>query len=225
MMCRSSRRSPGVPSPRRAQRPRRRLNRGSFTDTVVRPGAAEETAEELAHARNGRPGRPAWASDVVDAAEVPDTRKAGLAAPGEHHLADPVCAVAASARNRQLTQDNDRLRRQLAHALGRLRAAGQALEPTCDPASARRHQLPTNGGAVPAHGQLAVAAGPLWRAGDLSPPAGIARHLLRSKGRGVWSPAVRQLGAAGWLCSCVATALVRDERPRPRSGEVDVRQF
>jgi len=77
----------------------------------------------------GRPGRPAWASDVVDAAEVPGTRKAGLAAPGEHHLADPVCAVAASARNRQLTQDNDRLRRQLAHALGRLRAAGQALEP------------------------------------------------------------------------------------------------
>ena len=100
LVCRSSRRSPGVPSPRRAQRPRRRLNRGSFTDTVVRPGAAEETAEELAHARNGRPGRPAWASDVVDAAEVPDTRKAGLAAPGEHHLADPVCAVAASARNR-----------------------------------------------------------------------------------------------------------------------------
>jgi Family of unknown function (DUF6262) len=36
---------------------------------------------------------------------------------------------AASARNRQLTQDNDRLRRQFARALGRLRAAGQALEP------------------------------------------------------------------------------------------------
>jgi hypothetical protein len=36
---------------------------------------------------------------------------------------------AASARNRQLAQDNDRLRRQLAHALGRLRAAGQDLEP------------------------------------------------------------------------------------------------
>lgn len=31
---------------------------------------------------------------------------------------------AATARNRQLAQDNDRLRRQLAHALGRLRAAG-----------------------------------------------------------------------------------------------------
>ena len=145
----------------------------------------------------GRPGRPAWASGVVDAAEVPGTREAGLAAPGGHHLADPVCAVAAGARNRQLTQDNDRLRRQFAHALGRLRAAGQALEPACDPASARRHQLPANGAAVPAHGQLAVAAGPLWRAGDLSPPAGIARHMPRSKGRGVWSPAVRQLGAAG----------------------------
>ena len=64
-------------------------------------------------------------------------------------------------------------------------------------ASARRRQLPASGGAVPAHGRLAVAAGPLWRAGDLSPPAGIARRLLRSKGRGVWSPAVRQLGAAG----------------------------
>jgi hypothetical protein len=83
-----------------------------------------ETAEELADARNGRPGRPAWASGVVDAAEVPGTRKAGLAAPGEHHLADPVCAVAASARSRELTQDSDRLRRQLARALGRLRAAG-----------------------------------------------------------------------------------------------------
>jgi hypothetical protein len=46
---------------------------------VVRSGAAEETAEELAHARNGRPGRPAWASGVVDAAAVPDTRK--LASP------------------------------------------------------------------------------------------------------------------------------------------------
>ena len=131
-----------------------------------------------------RPGGPAWASDVVDAAEVPGSGKAGLAAPGEHHLADPVCAVAASARDRQLTQDNDRLRRQLACALGRLRAAGQALEPACGPVSARRHQLPANGGAVPAHGQLAVAAGPLWRAGDLSPPAGIACRLLRSKGRG-----------------------------------------
>jgi hypothetical protein len=160
-------------------------------------GAAEETAEELAHARNGRPRHPAWASDVVDAAEVPGTGKAGLAAPGEHHLADPVCAVAASARNRQLTRDNGRLRRQFARALGRFRAAGQALEPACDLASARRHQLPASGGVVPAHGQLAVAAGPLWRAGDLSPPAGIARRLLRSKGRGVWSPAVRQLGAAG----------------------------
>jgi hypothetical protein len=77
------------------------------------------------------------------------------------------------------------------------RAAGQALEPACDPASARRHRLPAKGAAVPAHGQLAVAADPLWRAGDLSPPAGIARHMPRSKGPGVWSPAVRQLGAAG----------------------------
>jgi ABC-2 type transport system ATP-binding protein len=28
-----------------------------------------------------------------------------------------------------------------------------------------------------------------------------------------------------WLCSCLATALVRDCGPHPRSGEVDVRQF
>jgi hypothetical protein len=151
-VCRSSRRSPGVPSPRRAQRPRRRLNRGSFTETVVRPGAAEETAEELAHARNGRPGRPAWASDVVDAAEVPGTRKAGLTAPGGHHLADPVCAVAASARNRQLTQDNDRLRRQFARALGRLRAAGQALGPACDPASAGAISSPPTAAPCPLTG-------------------------------------------------------------------------
>jgi hypothetical protein len=70
---------------------------------------------------------------------------------------------AASARNRQLTQDNDRLRRQLAHAIGRLRAAGQPSDPPRDPASARRHPLRANGGVVPAHGQLAVEAAPLWR--------------------------------------------------------------
>ena len=115
-------------------------------------GAAEETAEELAHARNGRPGRPAWASDVVDAAEVPGTRKAGLTAPGGHHLADPVCAVAASARNRQLTQDNDRLRRQFARALGRLRAAGQALGPACDPASAGAISSPPTAAPCPLTG-------------------------------------------------------------------------
>jgi len=186
-VCRSSRRSPGVPSPRRAQRPRRRLNRGSFTETVVRPGAAEETAEELAHARNGRPGRPAWASDVVDAAEVPGTRKAGLTAPGGHHLADPVCAVAASARNRQLTQDNDRLRRQFARALGRLRAAGQALGPACDPASAGAISSPPTAAPCPLTGswpsRQARSGAPATLARPLASPATCSVRKAEGSGR------------------------------------------
>jgi hypothetical protein len=46
-------------------------------------------------------------------------------------------------RNRQLTEDNQRLRRQLAQALGQLRAAGlpPPAEPTTKPTPARRYSV------------------------------------------------------------------------------------
>jgi hypothetical protein len=81
-------------------------------------------------------------------AEVQHLRDLGRRAPrtslpAHHRSSDAslLCRLeAVSTRNRELAEDNQRLRRQLAHALGQLRAAG--IRPDPGPASWRSRQSP-----------------------------------------------------------------------------------
>ena len=70
-------------------------------------------------------------------------RAPGTSLPGRHRSSDASLLrrlEAVSTRNRELAEDNQRLRHQLAHALGQLRAAGFRPEP--EPASWRSRQSP-----------------------------------------------------------------------------------
>jgi Family of unknown function (DUF6262) len=81
-------------------------------------------------------------------AEVQRLRDLGRRAPRTslpaHHRSSDASLLrrleAVSTRNRELAEDNQRLRHQLAHALGQLRAAGNRPDP--EPASWRPRQSP-----------------------------------------------------------------------------------
>ena len=75
---------------------------------------------------------------VIEAQRDLGRRAPGTSLPAQYRSSDASLLrrlQATTVRNRELAQDNQRLRRQLAHALGQLRAAG--IRPDPGPASPR----------------------------------------------------------------------------------------